>query len=261
MTQALIRRALSRRASEISRRLATRVADDLRFWSQAIFNARVARRVLAVVLALVILVLAGQWSPAVAVAIDGFVALQWGGLLTPTTAILAVIFVLVSYASRAKPTWAAFAALFAYVFSFAMSNMWRLAEERELALQLYQMGAFNVLFILCLIIWLAVRHPERLREGDIAAQMYWTVYLVAEFWQIVEYLGCKILYDPYTAAELATLWGTVVEASSCGRAFGAWSQHAAPVVTTAILAWLVIRFWQAWNPPQAKPPTRPPSQD
>lgn len=182
-----------------------------------------------------------------ATTIGAVTALRWGNLVNPTSGLMLAILVIGSYGTRARPSWAAVAAIVWYFVSFVNANLWRLADERDLAVQLYQLGAFDVLFIYCWQCWYFVRRPDILRQGDVPAQLYWTVLMVAEFGQIIEYLGCKILYDPYTDDQLATIWRIAVEASACGRAFEFWSRHLFTVITSIILAWIVLRAYQTWK--------------
>lgn len=243
---------LGRRFQEGAAALRRRLADDRQFWGDIEIVARLGVVLLWSSIVIAVLAVSAMMSDAAANVLLGVVALQWGGIINPTTGIMVAILVVSTYGARARPSFAASTALALYVISFALANTWRLVvPDYDLAKQLYQLAAFDVLAIQGTLIWYLVRRPDRLRHGDIVAELYWTVYMIAEWGQVAEYLGCKILYDPYTENELAALWGTVVEVSSCGRAFGTWSQHVFPIITTLIIAWPAWRAFQLWHRPPA----------
>ncbi|MGI9297791.1 MAG: hypothetical protein ACR2QC_07825 [Gammaproteobacteria bacterium] len=163
------------------------------------------------------------------------------------TLLLIAILAVSSLAFKARPSLAGLAAILLYVVSFLLSNMWLLADDRNAALKLYQLGAFVVIVLYVGLLWCFIRKPQLLKQNDVIAQLYWIVLLFAEFGQALEYMACRVLHDPYTEIELARSWGTTVSKYACSRAYGEFAPYVLPAITTLFLAWPAVRAYQVWK--------------
>lgn len=165
-------------------------------------------------------------------------------LQLPQTWMLLVILAVSSLVFRVKPSAAALTAVVLYVVSFLLANMWQLAPNRDLAVKLYQLGAFIMLALLVAAMTYMVFKPKVLQEGDLLAKLTWVILLIAEIGQVVEYFECKILLDPYSTEELRALWGVEVSKYACGRAWGPMGPFVFPLITTAFLAWILFAAYR-----------------
>ena len=195
--------------------------------------------------------------------------------LLPATWLLIVIFG-VSLWVRGT-TKEAVTGLVCYALSFALSNAYTLAVGYDMAVPVWQgslllillmygivgklwwpmlvglagLGvylfgienrrAFELLVMLLIATstWLIYRNVE---FRNPVGKMVWAVVLVAEGWAAIEYASCQFVSQPGVSF-LVENWGVTVSKYSCGRAFGDFAPHVAPVLTTLLLFWIGVR----WN--------------
>ena len=129
----------------------------------------------------------------------------------------------------------------AYIVSYGLANLWQLASltvAPELAygfaLRLYTVGMMLGLLMYCGIVFAALT-LLRLPPPDLQAKLVWLILLMAEVFQVLEYVQCKMLTDPFGEGDLvlSQIWGVEVSRYACGRVLGTISPWIAPIITSA----------------------------
>ncbi len=161
--------------------------------------------------------------------------IQWATLAL----ILAVPF---AYAGS-KPNFWAWAGVITYTVSYFIANSYHVAYwlleppmAHGLALRIYTLHGMVLTTLFCGIVWLLLT-IKGLPRPDLQAKLVWTILLVAEGFAVLEYLGCKVVVDPFGSGDLllSQIWGIEVSRYACGRALGTISPYIAPIITTLYL--------------------------
>ena len=136
----------------------------------------------------------------------------------------------------------------AYIASYCFANLWHVAfwtveqpHAYGFALRLYTVGMMLGLLMYCAVVFAALT-LERLPRPDLQAKLVWLILLMAEAFQVLEYVQCKMLTDPFGEGDLvlSQIWGVEVSRYACGRALGTLSPWIAPIITTAWLLWILM---------------------
>ena len=159
--------------------------------------------------------------------------------------ILAVPFAL---SGRAPNAWTLIGAG-AYIVSYLLANLWHVAAwtleppmAYGFALRLYTAGMMIGLLMYCAIVFTGLLTIERLPRPDLQAKLVWLILLMAEGFQVLEYVQCKMLTDPFGSGDfvLAQVWGIEVSRYACGRALSTISPWIAPIITTLFILWVLM---------------------
>ena len=136
----------------------------------------------------------------------------------------------------------------AYVLSFLFSNLWQVAfwyvpqeQAYGFALRLYTVGMMLGLLMYCGLLFSALTFKS-LPAADLQAKLVALICLMAEAFQVLEYVQCKMLVDPFGEGDyvLSQVWGLEVSRYACGRALGTISPYIAPIITTLFLLWIAM---------------------
>ncbi len=158
--------------------------------------------------------------------------------------ILAVPFAVTSH----KPNFWAIAGVTAYVGSYFISNGWHIAfwvmpegEAYGLALRVKTFTAL-LMALIYLGIAFCVLTIDRLPRADLQAKLVWLILLLAEGFAVLEYMGCKMLTDPFGSQDLllSQVWGIETSRFACGRALSTLSPWIAPIITTGFMLWILM---------------------
>ncbi len=148
--------------------------------------------------------------------------------------------------SRPNP-WTVIAATL-YVVSYFIGNafhvaLWTLEPPAAygLALRLYTAYGLVMLTIYCGVLFFALTNSV-LRKPDLPAKLIMLILLMAEAFQALEYIQCKMLTDPFGSGDLllSQIWGIEVSSYACGRALGLLSPWIAPIITTTFTLWVLL---------------------
>lgn len=158
--------------------------------------------------------------------------------------ILAIPFTL---SGRCPNAWAMIGCA-AYILSYLLANLWHVAiwsleppMAYGFALRLYTVGMMGALLMYCAILFCALT-IDRLPKADLQAKLVWLILLMAEGFQVLEYVQCKMLTDPFGSGDLVLshIWGIEVSRYACGRALSTISPWIAPITTTVFLLWVLM---------------------
>jgi len=136
----------------------------------------------------------------------------------------------------------------AYVVSYCFANLWHVAfwyleapHAMGFALRLYTAGMMLGLLMYCGLVFVLLTF-EKLPRPDLQAKLVWLILLMAEAFQVLEYVQCKMLVDPFGEGDLvlSRIWGVEVSRYACGRAVGLLSPWIAPTITTLFLLWVLM---------------------
>lgn len=131
----------------------------------------------------------------------------------------------------------------AYVISYLFANLWHVAfwtveqpAAYGFALRLYTVGMMLGLLMYCGLVF-AMLTIKALPRPDLQAKLVWLILLLAEAFQALEYVQCKMLTDPFGEGDLvlSQVWGIEVSRYACGRALGTISPYIAPIITSLFL--------------------------
>ncbi len=131
----------------------------------------------------------------------------------------------------------------AYVASYLLANLWHVAfwtleppYALGFALRLYTVGMMLGLLMYCGLVFMALT-IKALPRPDLQAKLVWLILLLAEAFQVLEYVQCKMLTDPFGKGDLvlSQVWGIEVSRYACGRALGTISPYIAPIITSLFL--------------------------
>lgn len=135
----------------------------------------------------------------------------------------------------------------AYVVSYGFANLYHLAaitvehyHAYGFAIRLYTVGMMLGLFMYCGIVFAALT-IKSLPRADLQAKLVWLILLMAEGFQVLEYVQCKMLIDPFGQNDmvLRDVWGIEVSRYACGRALATISPWVAPTITTLWILWVI----------------------
>ena len=136
----------------------------------------------------------------------------------------------------------------AFLVSYFVGNsfhvaLWTLEPPAAygFALRLYTAYGLFMLTFYCAVVFAALT-IERLPRPDLQAKLVWLILLMAEAFQVLEYVQCKMLTDPFGEDDLvlSQIWGIEVSRYACGRALGTLSPWIAPIITTLFLLWILM---------------------
>ncbi len=136
----------------------------------------------------------------------------------------------------------------AYIVSFLLANLWQVAYwsvDQSLAygfaLRLYTVGMMLALLMYCGIVFAALT-IKSLPTADLQAKLVWLILLLAEAFQVLEYVQCKMLVDPFGEGDLvlSQIWGLEVSRYACGRVLGTISPWIAPIITSVWLLRVIM---------------------
>ena len=147
-----------------------------------------------------------------------------------------------------KPTTWTLIGCGAYIVSFLFANLWQIAswyvpqeQAYGFALRLYTVGMMLGLLMYCGL-WFVALTFKSLPPADLQAKLVLLICLMAEAFQVLEYVQCKMLVDPFGGGDfvLSQIWGLEVSRYACGRALGTISPYIAPIITTLFLLWIAM---------------------
>ena len=136
----------------------------------------------------------------------------------------------------------------AYFTSYCFANLYHVAfwvVDQPLAygfaLRLYTVGMMLGLLMYCGIVFASLT-IDWLPRPDLQAKLVWLITVMAETFQVLEYVQCKMLVDPFGQGDfvLSHVWGLEVSRFACGRAVGLLSPWIAPIITTLFLLWVLM---------------------
>ena len=145
-----------------------------------------------------------------------------------------------------RPSRHALLAPVCFTASIALFNLWVYFPEADLALayKIFNAGINGQLAIYTTVaFYFVLDAPAR---DDLAAKMLWMIVLVAEAWGLAfNNIGCNLVLETATFAELSAAWGVTEAKSVCEREVGAWLEWLPLLLELGLMAWLIQRFGQA----------------
>ena len=174
-------------------------------------------------------------------------------LLTWQTAVLVGCFTLWWLHLRESPSRHAFAAVACYTASVILFNVWIVTDDLDMAYKVFNVGVNGALVVyLAVLFWFLLDRPA---ADDLPAKTLWVVVLVAETWSLAfNNIGCNLVLETATRAEIAEVWGTTASKYVCGREIGEWFEFAPLAIEIAIMYWLIARYGQAKDSLRNKAP-------
>lgn len=161
---------------------------------------------------------------------------------------LALILAVPFAVSGHKPNFWAAAGVCMYVVSYFIANSFHIAywileppEAYGFALRIYTAHGMLLAVMYTAIVFCALT-IERLPRADLQAKLVWLILLLAEGFAVLEYMGCKMLTDPFGSQDLllSQVWGIETSRFACGRALSALSPFIAPIITTLFVLWVIL---------------------
>jgi hypothetical protein len=158
---------------------------------------------------------------------------------------LSLILIIPAIVWQAQPSkWAMIGCLL-YVASYFISHVWQIApylldppHAYGFALRLYPFGRLLLVVVYCgslLYAMIAGVKPDR------QAQLVWLVLFIAEGFSLLEYVGCKMLTDPFARTDLplAQTWAIEGSKYACGRLYGWYTPYIVPIITSLYLLFVL----------------------
>ena len=86
-------------------------------------------------------------------------------------------------------------------------------------------------------------------RGDLQARMIMLVLAIAEGFEFLANIECKLLKDPFGSRDLhlSTIWGVEVSRYACGRVFTAWAPLVSAGVPAVFLIWINMQLAKSRN--------------
>ncbi len=135
-----------------------------------------------------------------------------------------------------------------YIVSYFIANSFHVAywileppEAYGFALRIYTAHGMLLAVMYTAVVFCALT-INRLPRADLQAKLIWLILLLAEGFAVLEYMGCKMLTDPFGSGDLllSQVWGIETSRFACGRALSALSPFIAPVITTLFVLWVIL---------------------
>ena len=112
-------------------------------------------------------------------------------------------------------------------------------QAHGLAIRLYTLSGW-LLAVLFLGLFVYVFLTNRkLPRPDLQAKVLLVIWFIAEVFEPLQYVGCKIWKDPFGDQDyfLREVWGITVDRYACGRALGLLHPYVAPIIYTLFALW------------------------
>lgn len=166
-------------------------------------------------------------------------------ILTWQNAVLAACLALCFVLVGGRPSRHALLAPLCFMASIFLFNVWALFPNVDLgtAYKIFNAGVNGALVVYLAALFYFVLDPPH--PDDLAAKLLWLVVVVAEIWGLlVNNIGCNLILETATFAEVSAAWGVTEPRYVCERELGIWIEWTPLLLEIGLIAWLVHRFTQ-----------------
>ncbi len=124
-----------------------------------------------------------------------------------------------------------------YFATNAFQAAWWLLDEPQaygLAIRIYTLAGWLLAVGYLGLYTYTVLTNKKLPKHDLQAKVLLVILLMAEGFEPLQYIGCKIWYDPFGDRDwfIREVWGISVSTYACGRALGQLHPFVAPFIYT-----------------------------
>lgn len=161
--------------------------------------------------------------------------------LTWQSAVLVAVLALCVAFQKQRPSRHALSAIVCYGLSVALFNVWVFTDDLDYAYKLFNAGVNGALVVYLIALFYFLLDPPRI--DDLLPRLLWMIVLVAELWGLVfSNIGCNLILETASRAEVAEVWGTTASKYVCGREIGEWFEFMPLLVEIGFMAWIVQRW-------------------
>ena len=131
-----------------------------------------------------------------------------------------------------------------YFVTNAFHAAWWLLEEPQaygLAIRLYTLSGWLLAVGYLGLHAYCTLTNKSLPRHDLQAKVLLVILLIAEAFEPLQYVGCKLWYDPFGDRDLflREIWGISVDRFACGRALGVLHPYTAPIIYSLYAIWVI----------------------
>lgn len=169
---------------------------------------------------------------------EAFVEAKW------QIVVLVAVFGLCVYCLKQWPSRHAVLAILCYTASVILFNVWVFTDDLDYAFKLFNAGINGALVVYLGALIYFLYRPAAL--DDLAARLLWGCVGIAELWGLVfNNIGCNLVLETESRAEVAETWGTEASKYVCGREVGEWFEFTPLIVEMAFMWWIVDHWARA----------------
>ncbi|MGI9489163.1 MAG: hypothetical protein ACR2RF_25410 [Geminicoccaceae bacterium] len=145
------------------------------------------------------------------------------------------------YFQRQRPSRHALLAIVCYGLSVFLFNVWVFSDDLDYAYKLFNAGINGSLVVYLGALFYFLLDPPRI--DDLLTRLLWGCVLIAELWGLVfQNIGCNLIAETATRAEIAETWGIGGSKYVCGREIGEWFEFTPLLVEIGFMAWIIHRW-------------------